>query len=138
MVLIAGLEGSASPTPPPGFLNTWAWSMEDPRFGGLSGLEIAENGLDFILLSDRGAITSGQLSRDAQGHITAVSAQPFQLLKAHGAAALQAARADSEGLALAPDGSVCRLKVLRACCTTRAWAGQPKTCLSRPIFAACN
>lgn len=106
MVLIAGLEGSASPTPPPGFLNTWAWSMEDPRFGGLSGLEIAENGLDFILLSDRGAITSGQLSRDAQGHITAVSAQPFQLLKAHGLAVLQAARADSEGLALAPDGSV--------------------------------
>lgn len=106
VVLIAGLEGSASPTPPPGFLDTWAWSMEDPRFGGLSGLEIAENGLDFIVLSDRGAITSGQLSRDAEGRITAVSAQPFQLLKAHGAAALQAARADSEGLALAPDGSV--------------------------------
>lgn len=106
MVLIAGLEGSASPTPPPGFLDAWTWSMDDARFGGLSGLEIAENGLDFIVLSDRGAITSGQLSRDAQGRITAISAQPFQLLKAHGTAALLAARADSEGLALAPDGSV--------------------------------
>ena len=106
MVLIAGLEGSASPTPPPGFLDAWVWSMDDARFGGLSGLEIAENGLDFIVLSDRGAISSGQLSRDAEGRITAVSAQPFQLLKAHGLAVLQAARADSEGLALAPDGSV--------------------------------
>lgn len=106
VLLLAGLEGSATPTPPPGFLDAWAWSMDDPRFGGLSGLEMAKNGLDFIVLSDRGAITSGQLTRDAGGRITAVSAQPFQLLKAHGAAALKPSRADSEGLALAGDGSL--------------------------------
>lgn len=106
MVLIAGLEGSASPTPPPGFLDAWTWSMEDQRFGGFSGLEIADNGLDFIALSDRGAITSGQISRDADGWIAAITAQPMQLLKAHGDTPLHPDRADSEGLALAPDGSL--------------------------------
>ena len=106
MVLIAGLEGSASPTPPPGFLDAWAWSMPDERFGGFSGLEIAANGLDFIALSDRGAVTSGRISRDAEGRISAITAQPMQLLKARGNAPLHPDRADSEGLALAPDGSL--------------------------------
>lgn len=106
MVLIAGLEGSASPTPPPGFLDAWAWSMQDHRFGGFSGLEIAANGLDFIALSDRGAITSGRISRDAEGRIAAITAQPLQLLKARGETPLHPDRADSEGLAFAPDGSL--------------------------------
>ena len=105
-VLIAGLEGSASPTPPPGFMGAWRWSLEDQRFGGFSGLEIAANGLDFIALSDRGAITSGKISRDAEGRISAITALPIQLLKAQGAKPLHPNRADSEGLALASDGSL--------------------------------
>jgi hypothetical protein len=105
-VLVAGLEGSASPAPPPGFLDEFQWRMDMPRFGGFSGIELAANGLDFISLSDRGAYTSGRISRDAEGRIVSVSADPMALLKADTDTPLKPRRADSEGLALASDGSV--------------------------------
>lgn len=106
MVLLAGLEGSANPSPPAGFRGAFAWTMQDDRFGGFSGLEISAQGTEFIALSDRGAFTSGRISRDADGWISVVSAQPIQLLKGQTDTPLKASRADSEGLAVAADGSV--------------------------------
>ncbi len=106
VVLLSGLEGSASPSPPPGFLNAFSWRMPDDRFGGFSGLELAGNGIDFIAISDRGAFTLGQISRDETGRITQVSAAPMRLLLGNGTQPLQPKRADSEGLALAEDGTV--------------------------------
>lgn len=106
LVLIAGLEGSASPTPPPGFLDAFHWTMEDPHFGGFSGIEISENGRDIIALSDRGAYTTGQITRDATGRITAISAKPVQPLHGANGKLLVPELSDSEGIALAADGSV--------------------------------
>jgi hypothetical protein len=106
LVLAAGLEGSASPTPPPGFLDEFQWRMDTPRFGGFSGIELAANGLDFIALSDRGAYTTGRITRDGDGRITDFSAAPMALLKSDTEAPLKPQRADSEGLALAADGSI--------------------------------
>lgn len=106
LALLAGLEGSASPTPPPGFLDAFTWRKNDPRFGGFSGIELSQDGTSYIALSDRGAFTQGRISRDSEGRITAVSADPVEVLKDHSGAPLAANRSDSEGLALAPDGSV--------------------------------
>ncbi len=105
-LLALGLQGSANPSQPAGFVGAYAWRMDDPRFGGFSGVEIAEGGRHVIVLSDRGAWTEGWLTRDAAGRITGASLRPMVVMKATGEAPLKKSRADSEGLALAPDGSL--------------------------------
>jgi hypothetical protein len=105
LALLAGLEGSASPTPPPGFLDAFTWRKNDPRFGGFSGLELSQDGSRYVALSDRGAFTQGSIRRDAEGRIAAVSADPVKLLKDGSNIPLTDDFSDSEGLALAPDGS---------------------------------
>ena len=79
--------------------------MADPLLGGISAIEVAADGLSFAALSDRGAFTTGQFTRDAKGQITAVVAAPVALLLGKGSTALQESRADSEGLAMAADGT---------------------------------
>lgn len=106
LVLFSGLESSASPKPPPGLLDVYPWNMPEDRFGGFSGLEVSDNGIDFIALSDRGAFTRGQFQRTQEGRITAVTAEPMQLLHDNGVKPLRPERADSEGLALAADGTI--------------------------------
>ena len=106
LVLIAGLEGSASPTPPPGFLDAFHWKMDAPHFGGFSGLEVSKNGRDITVLSDRGAYTTGQISRDGTGRIVAISIKAVQLLQGADGKPLKPDFSDSEGIAVAADGSV--------------------------------
>ena len=105
LVLIAGLEGSASPVPPPGFLSDFAWYMPDDRFGGLSAIELSPDGLTFAVVSDHGAFTVGTITRDEQGRITAVHADPLALLSDSDGAPLGDTANDSEGLAIAADGT---------------------------------
>ena len=106
LALIAGLEGSASPTPPPGFLDAFDWTMDAPHFGGFSGIEVAKNGRDIIVLSDRGAYTTGQISRDTVGRIVSISIKPVTPLRGVDGKPLRPGLSDSEGIALAADGSV--------------------------------
>ena len=105
LVLIAGLEGSASPVAPPGFLSDFAWNMSDDRFGGISAIELSADGLAFAALSDQGAFTSGTVTRDLQGRITAVDARPMDLLLDATGKPFDAKRNDSEGLAVFADGT---------------------------------
>jgi hypothetical protein len=106
LVLIAGLESSASPTPPPGFLDAYTWRMDDPLFGGFSALHVAENGSDFISISDRVVFAQGQINRDASGRINSVTTGPIQNLHGLDGKNLIGRSADSEGMAVAADGSV--------------------------------
>jgi hypothetical protein len=106
LVLIAGLEGSASPTPPPGFMGAYTWRMDDPLFGGMSAINIAENGSDFIALSDRVQFIQGKVNRDASGQILSITSQPMQSLQNPEGRPLTGRRADSEGMAVAADGSI--------------------------------
>lgn len=105
MGVLAGLQGSASPLPPTGLLSNVAWSMDDPRFGGFSAIEVQADGLGFVALSDKGAFVRGRFVRDTQGQIVSVTGGPLMRLKGQGDALLRPGRTDSEGLALAPDGS---------------------------------
>ncbi|MFZ1470335.1 MAG: esterase-like activity of phytase family protein [Paracoccaceae bacterium] len=106
VVLALGLQGSAAPTQPAGFLTAFLWSGDDIRLGGMSGIDLSPDGLRFVALSDRGAITEGRLIRDANGQITGIDAPPLHLLKGEAEAPLNRARADSEGLAWADDGTI--------------------------------
>lgn len=88
------------------FLQSYVWSDPDPAFGGFSGLELNADGTDFVALSDRATLWRGRLKRDAAGRITGVqTAGPVELHDSTGKL-LSRHTGDSEGLALAPDGSV--------------------------------
>ena len=104
--LIAAAYGSSATPAPQGLIGSYPWRMDDPGFGGFSGLALSPDGLRFTALSDRGAYTTGVIRRDASGRITDVSAVPIRRLRGVGPGPLAAERADSEGLAIARDGTV--------------------------------
>lgn len=104
-LLLSGLQGSASPTPPAGFLNAYSWRMDDPRFGGFSGLEISDDGSSFVALSDTAVFVKGQILRDAKGKIISITAEPPAKLKVIKIKKNHDKNTDSEGLAQAADGS---------------------------------
>lgn len=105
LLLIAGLEGSASPVPPPGFVSDFALDMQDDRFGGISAIEISADGLGFTVVSDRGAVASGTFTRDATSRITAAQAAPMAFLQDVTGDPFDDKANDSEGLAIAADGT---------------------------------
>ena len=98
---------AADPTPRAEFLQTYAWRVGNDAFGGFSGLELAEDGRDFVALSDRATLWRGRITRDATDRIVGVDVQsgPAVLRDSKGSG-LGRSSGDSEGLALAPDGSV--------------------------------
>jgi hypothetical protein len=100
-----GLQSSAAPAPPQGFLIQFEWNSDDPLFGGLSAIEMSADGSGVTLLSDQGAYTTGKVVRGGDGQITNVTLQPFAKLKALGNDLLAPGRNDSEGLAIGPDGA---------------------------------
>lgn len=104
--LVLGLQGSASQTLPDGLVAAFPWRMDDPNFGGLSAIELADDGRSFLALSDRGAWTRGQITRDSQGRVTAIDARPMRFLRGRFEAPLDDGRNDSEGLAVAADGTL--------------------------------
>lgn len=106
LVLLAGLEGSATPSAPAGFLDAYTWHAQDPLFGGFSDIELTPDGASYIALSDRGAFTQGRITRDALGRIASVTTDPVKLLQDEASKPLHPDDADSEGLALAADGTV--------------------------------
>ncbi len=86
------------------WLGTYVWSIDDPDFGGFSGLDLMPNGRDFVAISDRAFIVAGSLQRQ-DGQITGVDAGPLAPLLNGRGRPLHGAIADSEGLAVALDGT---------------------------------
>lgn len=77
---------------------------EDPRFGGLSGLEVYDSGRKFVALSDRPALFHGIFQRKG-GRITGVRSTPAERITSDlGAFIDELGGTDTEGLAMADDG----------------------------------
>ena len=106
LALIAGLQGSVGPAPQTGFLDDFAWHMRDPRFGGFSAIDLSADGLSFIAVSDQGAFTTAILTRDADGRIKTIAANRVTPLLDENGAPLSRVGNDSEGMAIAADGTV--------------------------------
>lgn len=87
------------------YLGTFVWPHAVHQAGGFSGLDLSEDGVAFTAISDRGTITSGRLIRDG-GRIIGIDAPPPHPLLDPSGQALPREQADSEGLALAPDGTL--------------------------------
>lgn len=88
-----------------GFVGRLDWPAKAQDLGGLSGLELAEDGSAFLAISDRGQIVSGRLNREG-GLLVGVDPDvPYPL---HGTDGMPLADGwtDAEGLALGPDGQV--------------------------------
>ena len=106
LLLALALESSAAIPPPAGFLSSYVLRSDNPALGGLSGIEVGEDGLHFTALSDRTHFVSGTFRRDDQGHIAEVTFGPMPVLRGKGPNPLAPGRNDSEGLAVAPDGTI--------------------------------
>lgn len=78
----------------------WSKIAWDGSVGGISAIEVAPDGRSFVALSDRSWIIEGAFKRDAEGRLNAVIHTAPIPLRVNGRAI------DSEGLAIAPDGSL--------------------------------
>jgi hypothetical protein len=87
-----------------GLLGAFSIRGDQAWLGGLSGVEVGADGLDIWLLSDRGALFHGQLTRDAGGRVTGLSLGEPEILAARDGDRGTRSLRDSEGIALAPDG----------------------------------
>lgn len=105
LLALAGWQGSADTSPPKGFLTQFEWPSDDPLMGGLSALELSDDGTLVTVVSDRGTWAQGVIARDAADRITGVTLGRFEPLKGKTDAPLAKGRNDSEGLAIAPDGT---------------------------------
>lgn len=81
------------------------WLNDDPAFGGMSGIEISDDGSRFIALSDRSTLWEGTVSRKG-GIITALTPDLITPLHISDGSPTDHDTGDSEGLALGPDGTV--------------------------------
>ena len=86
-------------------IGSYVWSESWDRFGGFSAIEITDDGAGFIALSDRALLVSGGFTR-ADGAITGITVTERAPLLDDAGRRLTGDRADSEGLALAPDGTL--------------------------------
>lgn len=105
LLVLAGFQGSAETSPPKGFLSQFEWPSDDPLLGGLSALELSDDGTKVTILSDQSTWSQGVIARNAAGLITGITLNRFDPLKGKTNGPLAAGRTDSEGLAIAPDGS---------------------------------
>lgn len=104
---VPGAMAAQVGTPRADHLQSYRWQLDDPAFGGFSGLKFADTqGRSFVTQSDRTTLWRGQILRDAVDRITdiQVTSGPVVLHDTKGQP-LKGINADSEGLALDPDGS---------------------------------
>lgn len=88
------------------FVSRLVWQDEIRSFGGWSGLDLFDNGTDFVAIADKGRLVRGRLSRDPSGRLTGIAAGEMQVLGDTPEGAFDREPHDAEGLALGPDGTV--------------------------------
>ncbi len=89
----------------PLLLGTYVWDRDEKGSGGFSGLEVSADGMDFTAITDRGSIVTGRFIR-TDGVITGIDAGPLTGLTDSIGSRFRRDRNDSEGLAIAPDGTI--------------------------------
>lgn len=104
LLALAGFSIAATPDDTARFQQSFGWKIDDPAFGGFSGIELAADGAHFTAISDRGHFVTGQFIRE-NGKISRISSTlPLPLRGTEGTLQTREFRTDSEGLALRDDG----------------------------------
>jgi hypothetical protein len=105
LALGLGLDSDAGQPGGATYLGSTRWQLDDPAFGGFSGIELDQDGSRFIALTDRAHVIEGRLIRDSTGQITAITATgPLTQLRGIEGEPLTGPTSDAEGLAMAPQG----------------------------------
>ncbi|MFN3662774.1 esterase-like activity of phytase family protein [Yoonia sp.] len=86
-------------------IGSYTWTSDDPLFGGFSAIEMLDDGNSFVAVSDRGSFITGTIER-TDGRITRIIPGPLIPMTGPGGRALTRPESDSEGLAIAPDGTI--------------------------------
>ncbi|MEP2715514.1 esterase-like activity of phytase family protein, partial [Pseudophaeobacter sp.] len=84
---------------------SYTWRASPDWFGGFSGLELSPDGNRMVVLSDRAHVARADIQRQ-KGEITGITLRSAQHLRSSKGRQLLGRIMDSEGLALAPDGSL--------------------------------
>ncbi len=107
LALIAGgmaLLASVATAQTAQYISSYTWNDPAEDFGGLSGIEVSEDGRTFTVIGDRGAIITGQFARDGAQISGVIST--IQELKNVKGDALTKFQSDAEGLAIRADGRI--------------------------------
>lgn len=75
-------------------------------FGGLSGLELSDDGRAFWVVSDEGTLFSGNIVRQEDDAIAGIADLSGHLLRYPGGEPVRGYRNDAEGLAMGADGTL--------------------------------
>lgn len=105
LLILAGLRSTAEPVPSTGFLQDIPFTGHGGLFGGFSALHLSPDGLNFVAVSDHGAFVTGTFERDASGRIMSITTGEVTRLLGRDGKPLHPGRTDSEGLAIAADGT---------------------------------
>lgn len=103
---VFGLVRSTKPPLPRGFVSAYQWQNTDPRFGGISAISVAEDGSHFVAINDRSVFFSTQVSRNGADQIIQIKTAPSQRLRDKDGKEYSPYRGDTEGMAVAKDGTV--------------------------------
>jgi hypothetical protein len=87
------------------YLGSFPWSMDKPWFGGWSGIELSADGRQMTAITDRGRLVRAEIQRE-DDQIAAVIPGRMWRLKASTGTYLTSKITDSEGLAIATDGTI--------------------------------
>ncbi|WP_420861672.1 esterase-like activity of phytase family protein [Algirhabdus cladophorae] len=85
------------------YLGQLTWSDPRESFGGMSGLEVSDDGLGFTAINDSGTMFLGTLER-TDGQITGAAITAEHALLHETGRPMQPHEVDSEGLAIGADG----------------------------------
>lgn len=135
VLVTLGLQSSASAPVPEGFVGSFRWSINDPAFGGLSGIEVDDNGTGFVAISDRGNFFAGTLHRDAEGRVDGVTAVVVTPVVGREGKRLRKGKLDTEGLAIGAGGIYVSLEGPAQVVRFRTLAGGGKALVSADDFA---
>ncbi|MFA5580772.1 MAG: esterase-like activity of phytase family protein [Paracoccaceae bacterium] len=104
-IALHGTAPVAGPTLRAELVGQYTWRDPSPLFGGMSGLDLAPDGSDFVAVSDRGAIATGRLLRQ-DGQISGVADLALNPLLRPGGEPLREFETDAEGVARSADGRI--------------------------------
>ncbi|MCL6282399.1 esterase-like activity of phytase family protein [Ruegeria sp. 2012CJ41-6] len=82
---------------------SYRWIAKAPWFGGFSGIEMSDDGMSMLALSDRSILVSAKLRRE-DGRVSGAEVTSANWVRSSKNKPLLGRAGDSEGLAVAPDG----------------------------------
>jgi hypothetical protein len=102
---LVSVQGSVPPETPLALLGETIINSDDPLFWGISAIDISDDGLRLLAISDNGSYTHGVITRDAFGRVESVAFDPMQRLKTFRGSQYLSQK-DTEGVAVGPDGTI--------------------------------